>query len=119
METAEFLGGVDLFKHSDERALNYLANSMRLPTIPAGIIIKEDEPTPGRYIVKSGAAGVTKAAESGVAEAMLATLGEGNSFGEIGLIDGLAASASISAMQPYGMLLLTQRRLSCRAGPAP
>ena len=100
METAEFLGNIDLFKHVDDTALDYLAGQMRLVSLPAGPVIRENEPSGGLYIIRSGVAGVTKAAESGVAEAMLATLGEGSSFGEIGLIDGLPASANVTAMQP-------------------
>ena len=84
----------------EEAALQYLADHMRVVSIPVGPVIRENEPTPGLYIIRSGMAGVTKAAESGSAEAMLATLGAGSSFGEIGLIDGLPASTNVTAMQP-------------------
>ena len=108
METTEFLGKTDIFKYVDEPALRYLADQMSLLSINAGHLIKENEPTPGLCVIKSGSAGVTKAAESGVAEAMLATLGEGSSFGEIGFFDGLPASASVTVMQPMECYFLSR-----------
>ena len=43
---------------------------------------------------------VTKPAGSGDLEVDLATLVQGESFGEIGLIDGLPRSANVTAIEP-------------------
>ena len=51
---------------------------------------------------------MTKAAQTGAAEMVLATLGEGKSFGEIGLIDGLPRSANVIAMEPTEAYFLSR-----------
>ncbi len=100
METVEFLGSVDFFKHLKEDALGRLAGWMRLVCLPEGHIIKDTDPVDGLYIIQSGTAKVTKSAERWEAEAVLAILGPGSCFGEIGLIDGLPRSANVTAMEP-------------------
>ena len=65
-----------------------------------GHIIQDTGPPGGLYIIESGMAKVTKAAERGEAEAVLAILKPGSSFGEISLIDGLPSSAGVTTMEP-------------------
>ena len=57
----------------------------------------------GLYIVKSGVAKVTKPSQSWEAEAVLAILGHGHCFGEIGLLDGLPPSANVTAMNLWSV----------------
>ena len=99
-QTVEFLSKVDLFKGVKGEALERLAGQIRLVALSEGeIFFKEDEPSDGLYIVKSGMAKVTKwATESEGVSAVLSILRQGNSFGEIGLIDGLPRSAGVTAM---------------------
>ena len=101
-QTVEFLSKVDLFKDLKGVALERLASQLRLVTLSEGdIVFREDEPADGLYIIKSGMAKVTKwATESEGVAAVLSILRQGNSFGEIGLIDGLPRSAGVSAMGP-------------------
>ena len=73
---------------------------MDVITVPEGPILKENDPADGLYVIKSGVAKVTKSADGGGPEAVLNLLREGDSFGEIGLIDGLPRSANVAAMQP-------------------
>ena len=89
-----------LFKHLDPETLRKLASRVHLVTLPAGHVIRENEPTDGLYIIKSGIAKVTKPAAGGDLEVDLATLLQGESFGEIGLIDGLPRSATVTAIEP-------------------
>ncbi len=49
---------------------------------------------------------VTKPAGSGDLEVDLATLVQGESFGEIGLIDGLPRSANVTAIEPLACYYL-------------
>ena len=101
METKEFLKGVDLFKFLTDSQLDRLAGSAVEVSFPEGNIIMDNDPADGLYIVKSGMAKVTKsAAETSGVEAVLAILRQGNSFGELSLIDGLPRSASVTAMGP-------------------
>jgi len=101
-QTVEFLSKVDLFKEVKGESLERLAGQIRLVALSEGeIIFREDEPADGLYIIKSGMAKVTKwATESEGVAAVLSILRQGNSFGEIGLIDGLPRSAGVSAMGP-------------------
>ena len=96
----KFLADVELFKHLDPETLRKLASRVHLVTLPAGHVIRENEPTDGLYIIKSGIAKVTKPAAGGDLEVDLATLLQGESFGEIGLIDGLPRSATVTAIEP-------------------
>ena len=100
METAEFLGNVELFKRVKPQALEHLATQVRLVDLPEGHIIKDSDPVDGLYIIKTGMAKVTKTADRWEGEAVLAILRRGNSFGELGLIDGLPRSANVTAMEP-------------------
>jgi CRP/FNR family cyclic AMP-dependent transcriptional regulator len=99
-QKAEFLAKVELFKHLDKDTLEKLATRVHLVSLPAGHVLRENEPTDGLYIIKSGMARVSKPAGSGDMQIDLATLHPGNSFGEIGLIDGLPRSANVTALEP-------------------
>lgn len=97
--TLEFLANVDLFKGVKADALAALARQLYSITVRGGEIFQEGETADGLYVIRAGAAKVTKSAAGaqGV-EAVLGILLQGDSFGEIGLIDGLPRSASVSAM---------------------
>ena len=101
METREFFKGVDLFKYLSETQLERLEGLAVEVSFPEGNIIMDNDAADGLYIVKSGMAKVTKSAsEASGVEAVLAILRQGNSFGEISLIDGLPRSANVAAMGP-------------------
>ena len=91
---------MELFKHLSTETLRELASRVHLVSLPAGHVIRENEPTDGLYIIKSGFAQVTKSAVGGGLEVDLATRLQGESFGEIGLIDGLPRSANVTAIEP-------------------
>lgn len=99
-DKANFLANVQLFKHLSQEVLHKLASRIHLVALPTGHVIKENEPTDGLYIIKTGMAQVTKPAASGDLSVDLATLVQGESFGEIGLIDGLPRSATATAIEP-------------------
>ena len=114
-EKLEFLGKIDLFKHLPEEALDRLASDTHMVYLPEGHMIRDtstaladsddSDSVDGLYLIKSGAAKVTKSSENGQREAVVAILREGNWFGEIGLIDGLPPSANVTepvAFPKYG-----------------
>ena len=53
---ANFLANVQLFKHLSREVLQKLASRIHLVALPTGRVIKENEPTDGLYIIKSGMA---------------------------------------------------------------
>lgn len=112
MGTTEFLANVGLFKHVKEEALTRLASQLRLVYLPEGHMIRntsrDTTSVDGLYIVKSGVAKVTKPSQSWEAEAVLAILGQGHCFGEIGLLDGLPPSANVTAMEPMECYVLSR-----------
>ena len=99
-QIADFLGKVDLFKSLGRQSLEILASRVHLVSLPNGHVLRENDPTDGLYIIKSGMARVTKPAGTGDMQVDLATLRRGNAFGEIGLIDGLPRSANVTATEP-------------------
>jgi CRP/FNR family transcriptional regulator/CRP/FNR family cyclic AMP-dependent transcriptional regulator len=118
MEFQTSLGKTSLFKDVNAEALQRLAAQVKLKSFPAGTIVKENDPSgDGLYIIKSGMARVTKRAEPGMAkgakrmegsgaEAVLALLRAGDTFGELSLIDGQPHSATVSALQPIEVYYL-------------
>lgn len=100
METEEFLGRVELFKHLDRASLSHLATKLKFVSFPEGPIVKKGDPGDALYIVKSGLASVTTSGGPSGTEAVLAILKSGDSFGEVALIDGQPRTADVTATGP-------------------
>jgi len=101
LDTVEFLAKVGLFSNLQERDIHRLAANIRQVSFPEGDIIQDNDSVDGLYIVKKGMAKVSKSSSGATGvEAVLAILREGDSFGELGLIDGLPRSANVTAMGP-------------------
>jgi cAMP-dependent protein kinase regulator len=69
------------------------------------VVIREGERGGGLYLVLLGAVDVTRRGPGG-APVKLATLGEGTYFGEISLLRGTVASATVTAARPTQLALL-------------
>lgn len=67
-------------------------------------LIREGEPGRGLYVLLTGAVDVWK--RDGTEKLLLATLGTGDVFGEISLLSGAAATATVSAAQRSTVLFL-------------
>ncbi|MDA1272105.1 MAG: cyclic nucleotide-binding domain-containing protein [Chloroflexi bacterium] len=112
-----FLSKIDLFKDLTPYALERLAAETNLVYFPEAHLIRntarcqtdDSSDIDGLYIIKSGAAKVTTASESGEVEAVIAILKKGNWFGEIGLIDGLPPSANVVSMNTMECFFLPRR----------
>ena len=105
-ETVEFLGYLSIFQNLKPELLERLARQIELTRLPEGPIFRENDPADGLYIIKSGSAKVVKSSGAGAPEGVLSTLKQGDSFGEIGLIDGLPRSADVIAMEPMECYIL-------------
>ena len=103
-----FLGKIALFKHLPPPALDSLAGESHVVYFPEGHVIRDvswrasqnSVAADGLYVIKSGAAKVTKPSENGDIEAVVAILRERDWFGEVELIDGLPPSVNVTAMNP-------------------
>ncbi len=101
MDTVEFLAGVELFAGLPEKGIRSLAINLRHVSFNDGSFIEDANSIDGLYILKNGMAKVTKSSSDAAGvEAVLSILREGDTFGELGLIDGLPRSAKVTAMSP-------------------
>jgi CRP-like cAMP-binding protein len=97
----ELVRGVPLFADLDRRELQGLANTMKERTFQAGsTIASEGQAGVGFFVIAEGTATVSQGGEK------RATLGPGDHFGEIALIDDGIRTASVTAdsqLKAYGM----------------
>ena len=103
MEKLERMKKMKIFSGFSEEELRHVARAAMEKIFPSrGILIEEGKASPGLFLIESGEVHVMKkvpsASESG--QETIATLGPGDHCGEMSLIDGKAASASIIASQP-------------------
>jgi CRP/FNR family transcriptional regulator, cyclic AMP receptor protein len=100
-ELVAALGKVPLFSALSEKDLKRVAGSFSERTVPAGQeIVIEGRGGVGFFVIGSGEASVTKDGEE------VRTLGPGDYFGEMALIDKRERSATVVAgtdLQCYGM----------------
>ncbi|HJW24660.1 MAG TPA: cyclic nucleotide-binding domain-containing protein [Rhodocyclaceae bacterium] len=97
---------VPLFSGLDEGELERLSRVARRRRAERGeYIVREGESTDFLYILLAGRAKVTNSDEDGK-EIILALLGPGEFFGEMGLIDDSPRSADVVAQEPCELLIL-------------
>lgn len=95
MGSAELLTGVPFFRDLDKEELEKIAEIMKEINFPESTVVIEDGSTGSSiYIVKEGAAKVTKLLDDDKEET-LAVLNEGECFGEMSLFDHRPRSATV------------------------
>ncbi len=98
------LRNVPLFSGLDELELDKLSKvAGRRRVLRGGMIVRAGDMTDSLYILLSGRAKVTNSDQEG-REIILAWLGPGEFFGEMGLIDSSPRSASVVAVEPCELL---------------
>ena len=106
MSVATTLQSIPLFEHLAKDEVDRLAGLARRRKYPKGsVILFEDDPGDALYIVVSGHVKVVLIGEDG-REVILATLDDGDFFGEMSLIDDEPRSAHVIAMQSSNLLIL-------------
>ena len=102
MSTAtDSLAKVPLFRDLDRKALERIERAIRPRSYKAGeVIVKEGDEGVGFYLISSGAVGVTKGGKD------LNTLGAGDFFGEMALLEHHRRTATITASAPTECLVL-------------
>jgi CRP/FNR family cyclic AMP-dependent transcriptional regulator len=104
--TVALLHRVPLFSELSSEDLERIARVAVPRSYPKGVrVFHEGDRSDACYIVRSGALRVTREHPDGRAIA-LATLGPGDIFGELAMLDGEARSASVEALSECELLAL-------------
>ena len=99
---------VPLFAGLEEGELEKLSKvALRRRVERNAFVVRSGEDTDSLYILLTGRAKVTNTDEEG-REIILAWLGQGEFFGEMGLIDGSPRSANVVAVEPCELLCLSK-----------
>ncbi|MDB5048869.1 MAG: transcriptional regulator, Crp/Fnr family [Fibrobacteres bacterium] len=103
----ELLKGVDLFSALDDPQLNTIAQMIIEKSFRKGdiILMEDDESNQSLFIIAKGEVKVVLTAEDG-REAILASLKEGDFFGEMALLDGEPRSATVRAVEESRLLTI-------------
>ena len=102
-ETVSQLSKVPLFSDCSQRDLQTIARVVReIPHRAGTIIAREGEPGVGLFIILDGTADVS------IGGRKKASLGAGDFFGEIALLDGGPRTATVTAKTDLNLLGLTE-----------
>ena len=104
--TAQLLGKTQIFAGLDDEQLVALANaSIRRSYERGESIFHQGDPGEALFVIADGIVKIVLLSEEGD-EMVLATLGTGDTFGELALIDGGPRSASARAVKPTTVFAL-------------
>ena len=108
MNVEDTLSQVPLFSQLSRKDLKRLAKGTVTRQFGKGaVIVKEGDQAIAFYLMRSGRAEVVKGAE-GSSPRILNTVGPGDFFGEMALLDGYLRSASVRALEDTECLVLSR-----------
>jgi CRP-like cAMP-binding protein len=97
--STEFLKKVSWFEDLDQKSLDAIANAaVEQRYQPGQEIVRQGDTGVGAFIIRSGKVDIVQ--EKGGKEVKLATLGPGEVFGEMALLDEFPRSATVRAVEP-------------------
>jgi CRP/FNR family transcriptional regulator, cyclic AMP receptor protein len=106
VESTDLLARVPLFSELSRSELEQISSVAVPRSFPKGVrVFHEGDTSDACYIVREGDLRVTREHSDGRAIA-LATLGRGDIFGELAMLDGEARSASVEALSDCELLAL-------------
>jgi len=98
-----------LFAKVDEPALLTCARNLRIRRFRRGeTIFHQGDPGDSLFIVEAGSVKIVLPSPEGEEGAIIATLGRGDFFGELALLDGAPHSATAVAVEPTQALVLAR-----------
>jgi len=105
----ELLRRVSIFAHLGAAELTGLERLVEQREVPAdGLVVGEDEPGDALYVVARGRVKVVLYGESGREIILRVFRRPGDFFGEMSLLDGEPRSASVIAIEPSTLLVLSR-----------
>jgi CRP/FNR family cyclic AMP-dependent transcriptional regulator len=108
MGREELLQNVPIFSELGRRDLERLSKLMVARPVRAGeVIIKEGDQAAGFFVINKGKVEVVQDAD-GSNPQRLATLGEGDFFGEMALFEGFPRNATVRAIDEAEVLAMTR-----------
>ncbi len=100
-----------LFTAVDDRTLELCASTLRIRRYRKNeTIFHQGDPGDSLYIIESGSVKIVLPSPEGEEGAIIATLGRGDFFGELALLDGAPHSATAVAIEPAEALVLRRDR---------
>jgi CRP-like cAMP-binding protein/Zn-dependent protease len=100
VEAAELIDALPIFDDLPEDALSDLAGRVQLRSFPRGkSVFRQGDRPEAFYVVRAGVLHVLEEDPETGGERILRTLGRGESFGELGLVDGTARTATVRAVE--------------------
>ena len=100
-----------LFTELDDDQLDHIAAAGTVQSLQRGVVVFEEGDEPGEfYLVLSGRVAIAQESEDG-RESLLAVLGPGELFGEMGFLDGYNRSAQARALEESTVLMVPYAEL--------
>jgi CRP-like cAMP-binding protein len=102
----EFLKKVPIFSDLEEETLTKVSKSGIIKSFKKNnIILSEEEPGSALFVIEEGKVKVTRSSNDGK-EVILAIINESDFFGEMALLDGMARSATVTALEDSKLFIL-------------
>ena len=99
------LRGCDLFAASSEGAVDQLAGAAsEIDAASGAVVVRQGEDADAFYVVLAGSLLVTSRGESEGADSAIRDLGPGDYFGEIGLLEHIPRTATVTTAEPTRLL---------------
>jgi CRP-like cAMP-binding protein len=103
----DHLAGVSLFSACSKKDLNLVARRAEEVQVPAGkVLVREGETGHEFFVIVDGTARVTRQGKR------VATLGAGQAFGELALLDKHPRNATVTAETDMDLVVLGQREFA-------
>lgn len=110
----EHLAGVPLFRGCSTKELRHVAKAVDELEVPDGhVLVEQDTSGHQAFVIVEGEVEVRRN------DQRVATLGPGQSVGELALLDGGPRTATVTASGPVRVLVLGQREFSGLLDEAP
>jgi MFS family permease len=104
------LGRLAVFQGAPRQALESIASVMTEESVPAGTdVTREGEPADDFFVVRGGELDVFAAGEQETEMRKVNSLGPGDYFGEIGLLEGISRTASVRSRTPVQLYRIPGR----------
>jgi CRP/FNR family cyclic AMP-dependent transcriptional regulator len=108
------LAGISLFGSCSQRELAKVARAVDEVGVPAGrVLVEQDAAGHECYIIVGGQARVTRDGND------IATLGPGDTIGELAMLDGGPRSATVTAVTDLDLLVIGQREFAALLSEVP